>query len=157
MDQSLTSTGSKFFPLLHAESISKEPQHLKRIKIRALTGPFQNSPFRSFQQFFGGFTGMFWVIVMLHGPHPLQSNFWTDGLTFSSSTLWYNKEFIVDSMTVSWPGPVAAKQPQTMTFHFTAGMRVLWSHAVFGLCQTCLLLLCPNNSTLDSSVQSILF
>lgn len=51
------------------------PQHLNRIKIRALTWPFQNSPFLSFEPFLGGFTGMFWVIVMLHNLHPLQLQF----------------------------------------------------------------------------------
>ena len=35
----------------------------------------------------------------------------------SSSTLWDNEEFKVDVMVVvSWPGPVAAKQIQSMTF-----------------------------------------
>lgn len=35
--------------------------------------------------------------------------------TFSSSTLWSMLEFMVDYMIMSWPGPVAAKHPPTMT------------------------------------------
>lgn len=42
-------------------------QHLNRMQIWALTWPFQNSSFFTFQPVLGEFIGMFWVIVMLQG------------------------------------------------------------------------------------------
>lgn len=72
-----------------------------------------------------------------------------DGITFPSSILWYNKEVHVDSLT----GASQAKQTQTVIFPpqgFIVGTRSLCSIFVFDFHSTCLLLLCPNNSILES-------
>lgn len=60
--------------------------------------------------------------------------FFTDGLTFSSCSLWYNVDFIVGIIMASLSGPEAAKHPQTITLPscVTVGMRFLFSNALFG-------------------------
>ena len=107
-----------------------------------------------------------WIYLYLWDHYPVGRStssaltFLTDGQTFCSSTLWYEREFIVDSVIASYPGPEAAKQPQTIRLPppcFTVGMRFFWSRAVFGVCQTWLLVLWPNNSVFDSSVYCTLF
>lgn len=91
------------------------PQHLYRIMARVLTGPFQTSQPLSFDSFLGW---IYWNVLslsccMMH--ISFRFNFLTDGTAFSSSILWYNKEYIVDSM-LSWPILSVVKQQQTMTF-----------------------------------------
>ena len=63
---------------------------------------------------------------------------WTEGLTLVSRIFWYMVEIIIVSMTVSFPGPVTAKQAQIITSPpcFTVGMRCLWWYAVFCYHQT---------------------
>lgn len=65
-------------------------------------------------------------------------NFWPDGLTLSSSTLWYDAELIVGSVTASCPVPGAVKQLQTRTFPpcFTLGMMFCSWKAICDLHQT---------------------
>lgn len=59
---------------------------------------------------------MFRVIVKLQGPFLVEVQSSGDALTLSSSILWYNEEFIMDSMMMSFPSPDAAKQFQTISF-----------------------------------------
>ncbi len=46
----------------------------------------------------------------------LSYSCWTDVLTFDSRILWYTEEFMVDSMTVRCPGPVATS-PISSSLH----------------------------------------
>ncbi len=53
----------------------------------------------------------------------------TDVLTFDSRILWYTEEFMVDSMTLRCPGPVATKQapnhqPSTSMWRGSRGLTV---------------------------------
>ncbi len=62
-----------------------------------------------------------------------------DGLTFDSGILWYTEGFMVDSVTVRDPGPVATKkaqthQPFTSMLEFWYEMFVLISFLAFTKC-----------------------
>lgn len=86
----------------------------------------------------------------------------TGGFTCSLSTIRYTVErrIQVDSMVVSGPGLAGAKHTQTMTLpppRFTFSLRFYSWNAVFGLCQTYLLIWCTNNEILDSSIQRTIF
>lgn len=112
------------------------PQHLSRIPIWALTF----GPFKSFIDRFTMFSECFASLscCMVH-PH-FSFNVWIDGFTINHIVLkhplirWRIHSGFCGR--VSWPCPAAAK-------------------AVFGLRQTCCRFLCPNNSILDLSVQSM--
>lgn len=119
--------------LVCTASFKSANQHLNRIKIFDLV----------ISIFFFFFLRHFLLDLCFGSLSCCKVHNCTESLTFSSTfTFWNYQEFIVDSVMVSWPGPAAAKKPQ-----ITAGMRFLCLNAVFGLSQTCLLLLCQNNLT----------
>lgn len=114
---------------------------------------FHNFHLFSFETFFGGFTGMFWIIVMLHSPICFNFNFLADCIASSSSTLWYKKKFEMDSVRVRWSVPAAIEQLQGITFLAscsTAGMWFLCPNTVFWLHRTCFMFLWPNKPNLNS-------
>lgn len=55
-------------------------------------------PFLIFKPILGGFIFMLGIIMLLKFPPLVQIQLLDDGLTFSSRTLWYYIEFIVESM-----------------------------------------------------------
>ena len=71
---------------LPEQPVSKSPRSTSVGFIFGLWCPFLNYPFPYSKECLGGFTGM--LIIGLHGPHVLQLQCLTDGLTFSSSNVW---------------------------------------------------------------------
>ncbi len=80
----------------------------------AITTPY----FFSFQLFCCRFA------VCLGSLSCCMTQFWTDGLIFDSRILRYTEEFMVDSVTVRCPGPVAIKQAKN--HHPSTSMPDFW-------------------------------
>lgn len=100
--------------------------------------------FVSLQSVIGWFTGMFGVIVVLHGPWPTALNFWLVSLWYSRIT---HGGFCHGEMQRCNP----AKQPHDTSTSFFSWFLVL---SVF---QTCPLFSCPHHFNLDLSVRRTLY
>ncbi len=114
----------------------------------------------SFQPFCWRFTGVlgslsccmtqFWPCYSCH----------TDVLTFDSGTLWYTEGFMVDSVTVRYPGPVATKKsPNSSALHQHAWILVwdVCAEKFFGFHQMWRCALLSNISTLDIVLEVLFF
>lgn len=79
------------------------------------------------------------INIQVRGSHLVQFNLRTDGITFSSSTLWKNADCITESVTASW-GSEGTLNYSVPPLCFTVGVEGFFffsNKAAFILCQTC--------------------